>query len=108
MLEVNEEVVREVKRLTKTDLIAATAEENGDSKKSVKKTIDTFLEKLTEAVAAGDIVTLQNLGRIFSKEAKPRSFRKIHSDEVIEVGFRNLPKIKFSKKFTTRVKAGIQ
>ena len=103
------EVAQEVRaaiRLTKTDLIAMVAEENGDNKKNVKKNIDSFFEKMISAIARGDIVTLQNLGRFFSKEAKPRSFRKINSDETIEVGFRDLPKVKFSKKFTSRVKAG--
>lgn len=91
-------------KFSKSDLVNMVAEETGLTKKDVKRTVDTLFEKIGDIVAAGDSVTIQGFCRFFSKEAQARSFRKINSDEIVEVGVRSLPKAKFSKVFVDKVK----
>lgn len=91
-------------KYSKSDLVAMVADETGESKRNVKVIVDTLFEKMGELVSNGDSVTIQGFARFFTKEAKPRQFRKIHTDEVVQVGARELPKTKFSKKFVDQVK----
>jgi DNA-binding protein HU-beta len=76
-------------RFSKSDLIAMVVEETELSKKDVKVVVDSLFEKIEDTIADGGVVTIQGFGRFFVKEAKARSFKKIHSDEVIEVGERH-------------------
>ena len=91
-------------KISKSQIIAEIAEEQGKTKTAVKEAIDAFIDKIEDAVAAGDSVTIQGFGRLYSRPAQGRSFRKINSNEVINVGPRVLPKTKFSKKFIEKVK----
>ncbi len=94
----------ETTKYTKEDLVNSTAEKLELPKKLVKSVVNSVFEDISDIVVEGGTVTIQRFGRFFSKEAKPRSFRKIHSNEIVEVGARDLPKIKFSKKLISRVK----
>lgn len=91
-------------KLSKSDLITMVADETGQSKKDVKNVVDTLFVKIEAAIANGDAVTLQGFGRFYTREAKARVFRKINSTDIVNVGPRQLPKAKFSKKFIERVK----
>jgi nucleoid DNA-binding protein len=91
-------------RCSKSDLIARAAEATGASRKVVKSVVDTIFNDISNIVAAGGTVTIQGFARFFSKTAQPRSFRKINSGDIVEVGERDLPKTKFSKKFVERIK----
>jgi DNA-binding protein HU-beta len=93
-----------VNKVSKSDLIDYLAESTGLSKKATKTVVDRLFDKIETTLVAGDAVTIQGFGRLFTREAKGRSFKKINSDEVINVDARSLPKIKFSKKFVERVK----
>ncbi len=92
-------------KYSKSDLVDIIADETGQSKRSVKVVVDTLFDKIGDLVSDGNSVTIQGFARFFTKEAKPRQFRKIHTDEVIQVEARELPKTKFSKKFVERVKS---
>lgn len=91
-------------KVSKSQLIEEIANEQEVSRMFTKEIIDLFMEKIEEAVVNGDSVTLQGFGRIYSRETRGRAFRKINSEDFIDVGSRVLPKIKFSKKFVERVK----
>lgn len=92
-------------RYSKSDLVDMVSDETGQSKRSVKVVVDSLFDKMGDLVSEGNSVTIQGFARFFTKEAKPRQFRKIHTDEVIQVAARDLPKTKFSKKFVDRVKS---
>lgn len=92
-------------KYSKSDLVNMVAEETGHTKKAVKEVVDTLFDKMGDIVSGGDSVTIQGFARFFTKEAQARQFRKIHSNEILEVGPRPLPKTKFSKQFVDRVKS---
>lgn len=91
-------------KYSKSDLIIQVAERTGMSKKDTKRVVDAIFDDISDIVATGGVVTIQGFARFFTKEAQPRQFRKIHSDEIVDVGTRDLPKTKFSKRFVERVK----
>ena len=91
-------------RYSKSDLIEEIAGELELSKKDVKAVVDNVFTKIEGIISTGGAVTIQGFGRFFVKEAKARSFKKIHSDEIVEVGARSLPKTKFSKRFTEKIR----
>jgi nucleoid DNA-binding protein len=91
-------------KYSKSDLINVVTDKTGYAKKEVKNVVDTLFTEIADVVADGGVVTIQGFARFFTKEAQPRSFRKIHSDEIVQVGARQLPKTKFSRNLTNRVK----
>lgn len=94
-------------KFSKSDIIQMVVDETGKPKKEVKEITDTVFDKISEVMTDGGVVTIQGFARFFVKEAQPRQFRKINTEEVVEVGRRNLPKAKFSKNFTNKVKESI-
>lgn len=101
----------EKEKLSKSDLInmvhgVANDELEMDiSKKNVRAIVDTTFNSLKACLSEGTPVTIQGFGRFETREAKPRTFKKINSDEIVEVSARNLPKVKFSKKLVESIKS---
>jgi len=93
-------------KYSKADLVNLVSEEVGLSKRSVKEVVDSLFDTMSDIVSSGDSITIQGFARFYSKTAKERQFRKIHTDEIIRVDERQLPKAKFSKKLVERVKNG--
>lgn len=91
-------------KLSTSELIAKVAEATGVSKKVAKQVIDTTFDTIGTTVADGGSVTVQGFARFFTKEAAPRDFKKIGTDEVVSVGARTLPKAKFSKNLVESTK----
>jgi len=94
-------------KLSKSDLInTLTADEelSGLTKKEIKMVVDKVFLILGAVIVAGGVATIQGFGRLFTRVAKAKSFKKIISGEIVEVGERNLPKMKFSKSLVNRVK----
>lgn len=91
-------------KLSTSELISKVAEATGVSKKVAKQVIDTTFDTIGSSLSNGDSVTVQNFGRFFTKEAAPRDFKKIGTDEVVSVGARTLPKVKFSKNLVEATK----
>lgn len=84
-------------KISKSDIISSVAEESNLPKKVVKTVVDSTFQKISELMADGETITIQGFARFYLKEAQPRTFKKINSDETIEVGARQLPKARFSK-----------
>lgn len=91
-------------KYSKSDIIMRVAEKTGNSKRNVKAIVDSTFNEIADIVADGGTVTIQGFARFFTKKAQPRSFRKINSGDIVEVGVRELPKTKFSKTLVNRVK----
>ncbi|MGB0438973.1 MAG: HU family DNA-binding protein [Paracoccaceae bacterium] len=63
------------KPMTKTELVAALAEELGCDKKTASATLDAVSAVVTREVAAGGAVTLPGLGKFFCRERPDRMVR---------------------------------
>jgi DNA-binding protein HU-beta len=81
------------KPMTKTQLVAALAEEMGSDKKSASSALDAMTAIITKEVAAGGAVTLPGVGKIYCRERPERMVRnpatgdtmKKPADKVVKV-----------------------
>ena len=63
------------KPMTKTQLVAALAEEMGSDKKSASAALDAVCNLITREVSAGGAVTLPGVGKIYCRERPERMVR---------------------------------
>ncbi|MBL3570136.1 HU family DNA-binding protein [Rhodovulum sp. BSW8] len=81
------------KPMTKTQLVAALAEEMEADKKTASAALDAMTAIITREVAAGGSVTLPGVGKIYCRERPERMVRnpatgeqfKKDSDKVVKV-----------------------
>jgi len=72
------------KPLTKTQLIAALAEETGLDKKTAGGAIDALSTVITREVSAGGAVTLPSIGKVYCRERPERMVRNPATGEQIK------------------------
>ncbi|MFC3119146.1 HU family DNA-binding protein [Jhaorihella thermophila] len=63
------------KPMTKTQLVAALAEEMGTDKKSAAAALDAIANIITREVSAGGAVTIPGVGKIYCRERPERMVR---------------------------------
>lgn len=63
------------KAMTKTQLVAALAEEMGSDKKSATEALDAMVAVITREVSAGGAVTLPGVGKVYCRERPERMVR---------------------------------
>ncbi|MGV6805152.1 MAG: HU family DNA-binding protein [Ruegeria sp.] len=63
------------KPMTKTQLVAALAEEMGTDKKSANAALEAMTGLITREVSAGGAVTLPGVGKIYCRERPERQVR---------------------------------
>lgn len=83
--------------MTKTELIAAVAEKTDMTKKDSEKAVSAVLDAITEALAAGEKISLVGFGTF---EVKSRSARKginPRTKEEITIAASKLPAFKAGK-----------
>lgn len=81
------------KPMTKTQLVAALAEEMGSDKKSASGALDAITSIITREVSNGGAVTLPGVGKVFTRERpartvlNPATGEQIHkdADKVVKV-----------------------
>ena len=72
------------KPMTKTQLVAALAEEMGSDKKLAGTALDAITDIVTKEVAAGGAVTLPGIGKIYCRERPERMVRNPATGEQIK------------------------
>jgi DNA-binding protein HU-beta len=71
------------KPMTKTQLVAALAEEMGADKKTATTALDAISAIITREVAGGGAVTLPNIGKVFCRARPERLVRNPATGEQI-------------------------
>ncbi len=71
------------KPMTKTQLVAALAEEMGADKKGASAALDAIVAIITREVSAGGAVTLPGVGKIYCRERPERMVRNPATGEQI-------------------------
>ncbi len=71
------------KPLTKTQLVAALADEMGTDKKSASAALDAIVAVITREVSGGGAVTLPGVGKIYCRERPERMVRNPATGEQI-------------------------
>ncbi|MGR3502684.1 HU family DNA-binding protein [Pseudaestuariivita sp.] len=72
------------KPMTKTQLIAALADEMGSDKKQASAALDAVCNLITREVAGGGAVTLPGVGKIYCRERPERMVRNPATGEQIK------------------------
>ncbi len=72
------------KPMTKTQLVAALAEEMGAEKKAAGVALDAITAIITKEVSAGGAVTLPGIGKIYCRERPERMVRNPATNEQIK------------------------
>ena len=71
------------KPMTKTQLVAALADEMGSDKKSATAALDAIIAVITREVSGGGAVTLPGVGKIYCRERPERMVRNPATGEQI-------------------------
>ena len=70
--------------MTKTQLVAALAEEMSADKKTAGSALDAVIEIITKEVSGGGAVTLPGVGKIYCRERPARTVRNPATGEQIQ------------------------
>jgi len=72
------------KPMTKTQLVAALADEMGGDKKTASSALDAVISVITKEVSSGGSVTLPGVGKIYCRERPERMVRNPATGEQIK------------------------
>ena len=85
--------------MTKTELIAAVADNTGLTKKDAEAAVSATFDAITKALTNGDKVQLMGFGTFEVKERAARTGRKPSTGETIEIPAKKSPVFKAGKGF---------
>ncbi|MBQ7344485.1 MAG: HU family DNA-binding protein [Oscillospiraceae bacterium] len=71
--------------MNKTDLIAATAQRSGATQKDTALILETALDTIVAALAAGEKVQLTGFGTFDTKERAQRTGRNLHTGALTQI-----------------------
>ena len=83
--------------MNKSELIDAIAEKGGLSKTDAGKALDDTIASITEALKAGDTVTLVGFGTFNVKERAARTGRNPQTSAALEIKASKVPSFKAGK-----------
>ena len=83
--------------MNKKELIAATAERAGISKKDAERVLNAAIDSITASLVAGDKVQVSGFGIFETKKREARVGRNPHTKETIEIPATRIPAFKASK-----------
>ncbi|WP_319549491.1 HU family DNA-binding protein [Desulfogranum marinum] len=90
--------------MNKGDLIEQVAKDCDMSKAAAEQVLASILTTITNAVAAGDKVTLIGFGTFSAAERPAREGRNPRTGETMQIAAKKVVKFKAGKKFTDAVK----
>ena len=93
------------KPMTKTQLVAALAEEMGSDKKSAAAALDAICGLITREVAGGGAVTLPGVGKIYCRERPERMVRNPSTGEQVKKEADKVVKMTIAKALKDSVNA---
>ena len=90
--------------MNKTELIAKVAADTGLAKKDAAAAVESIFAAITDAVAAGDKVSLTGFGIFEAKHREARTGRNPRTKEAVEIPASTVPVFKAGKAFKEKVK----
>jgi DNA-binding protein HU-beta len=91
--------------MTKTQLVAALAEEMGAEKKTASAALDAVVSSITNEVSGGGAVTLPGIGKIYCRERPERMVRNPATGEQIKKEADKVVKMTIAKALKDSVNA---
>lgn len=92
--------------MNKSELVDAIATGADISKAAATRALDTTLQAITSAVAAGDMVSLVGFGSFKPSARKARTGKNPKTGEPIEIAATTVPKFTAGAVFKAAVKSG--
>ncbi|WP_120500193.1 HU family DNA-binding protein [Roseovarius sp. EL26] len=93
------------KPMTKTQLVAALAEELDSDKKSASGALDAIISVITREVSGGGAVTLPGVGKIYCRERPERMVRNPATGEQMKKDADKVVKMTIAKALKDSVNA---
>jgi len=93
------------KPMTKTQLVAALAEEMDADKKTAQSALEGLIEIITREVSGGGAVTIPDVGKIYCRERPERMVRNPSTGEQFKKEADKAVKMTISKKLKDNVNA---
>ncbi|WP_343080305.1 HU family DNA-binding protein [Ostreiculturibacter nitratireducens] len=93
------------KPMTKTQLVAALAEEMGSDKKTASAALDAIASVVTKEVAAGGAVTLPGIGKVLCRARPERQVRNPATGETMTKPADKVVKVTIAKALKDSVNA---
>jgi DNA-binding protein HU-beta len=93
------------KPMTKTQLVAALADEMGADKKTASAALDSVISIITREVGGGGAVTLPGVGKIYCRERPERMVRNPATGEQIKKPADKVVKMTIAKALKDSVNA---
>lgn len=89
--------------MNKKDLVQKIAETNELTKQQAADVLDTVLDSIGDAIAAGDKVQLLGFGTFEKRERPARTARNPRTGETIEIAAASVPAFKSGKALKDKV-----
>jgi DNA-binding protein HU-beta len=93
------------KPMTKTQLVAALADEMGSDKKTASAALDAVTAVVSKEVAAGGAVTIPGIGKVYCRERPERMVRNPATGEQIKKDADKVVKMTVAKALKDSVNA---
>lgn len=90
--------------MNKTEIISKVAEKSGLSKKDAEKTVNAFIETVTEVLKSGNGIQLIGFGSFQVKQRTARNRHNPKTGEKLKITAANVPSFKAGKKLKEAVK----
>ena len=90
--------------MNKTELITATAQNAGVTKKDAERVVNAAIDAITAALVNGDKVALSGFGIFEVRNREARVGRNPHTKETVEIPASRVPAFKASKALKDAVK----
>ena len=90
--------------MTKAELVTEIANEGGITKSQAEKAVDGFVSAVSDALAAGDKITLVGFGTFSVGERSQREGRNPRTGEKIKIPASKVVKFKAGKTLSEKVK----
>ena len=90
--------------MTKADIVNEISRNTGIDKTTVLKTVESFMETVSDSLVDGKNVYLRGFGSFVVKERAEKTARNISKNTTIIIPAHNIPFFKPAKTFVTKVK----
>jgi DNA-binding protein HU-beta len=95
---------KNIKDMTKADIVNEIAKETGIDKLTVLKTVESFMENVKDSLGKGENVYLRGFGSFIVKTRAQKVARNISKNTSIIIPAHNIPSFKPAKTFVSAVK----
>jgi DNA-binding protein HU-beta len=90
--------------MTKADIVNEISKNTGIEKTTVLKTIESFMETVSDSLVDGSSVYLRGFGSFVVKKRAEKTARNISKNTTIIIPAHNIPSFKPAKTFVGKVK----